>query len=412
MSEVTDRRGADAASAADAPDGPEAAETVTLVRRSRWGRLYQGETSIDFYGRRKWGLLLSGVLLVVTVVSLFARGLNLGIDFEGGVAWEVPAAQVSDDQIRAVLDDNGIESGNAKLQQLTSDSGTRWRVQVGDQPNTVVQQVQRDLAEAAAVDVSEVSSTSVSASWGRSITEKAVRALVIFLVLVALYISWKFEWRMAIAAIAAMVHDVLISVGVYSLFGFEVTPATVVAFLTILGFSLYDTIVVFDKMIENGARFAGTRAPYADVMNVSMNQVLMRSLNTSLAAVLPVLSLLVIGSGVMGAVTLREFALALLVGLLIGSYSSIFIAVPLLVMFKEAEPRFKNLKAQHATGAELERLVLGGSPEGHRREVARRRKSLGADADAEREGEVVVTASTTPEAVLTHPPRPRKKKRR
>lgn len=412
MSEVTDRRGADAASAADAPGSGETVVPVTRVRRSRWGRLYQGETSIDFYGRRKWGLLLSGVLLVVTVVSLFARGLNLGIDFEGGVAWEVPAAQVSDDRIRAVLDDNGIESGNAKLQQLTSDSGTRWRVQVGDQPNTVVQQVQRDLAEAAAVDVSEVSSTSVSASWGRSITEKAVRALVIFLVLVALYISWKFEWRMAIAAIAAMVHDVLISVGVYSLFGFEVTPATVVAFLTILGFSLYDTIVVFDKMIENGARFAGTRAPYADVMNVSMNQVLMRSLNTSLAAVLPVLSLLVIGSGVMGAVTLREFALALLVGLLIGSYSSIFIAVPLLVMFKEAEPRFKNLKAQHATGAELERLVLGGSPEGHRREVARRRQSLGADADAEREGEVVVTASTSPESVLTHPPRPRKKKRR
>jgi preprotein translocase subunit SecF len=145
-----------------------------------------------------------------------------------------------------------------------------------------------------------------------------------------LFISWRFEWRMALASIAAMIHDVLISVGVYSVLRFEVTPATVVAFLTILGFSLYDTIVVFDKVRENSTRFATARAPYADTINVSMNQVLMRSLNTSLAAVLPVLSLLIIGSGILGAVALREFALALLVGLLTGSYSSIFIAAPLL----------------------------------------------------------------------------------
>jgi preprotein translocase subunit SecF len=160
---------------------------------------------------------------------------------------------------------------------------------------------------------------------------------------------------------------------------------------------------------ENTERYAGARAPYADTMNVSMNQVLMRSLNTSLAAVLPVLSLLVIGSGIMGAVALREFALALLVGLVTGSYSSIFIASPILTMFKEAEPRFKTMRAQHATGMELERLVLGGSPEGHRREVARARRQASATGA---EGEVVIAAATTPEAVLTHPPRPRKKKRR
>lgn len=404
MSDVTtNQRAADAVDAGGTP-------AATHVRRNLWGRLYHGETAIDFYGRRNWGLIVSGILILVTIGSLFTRGLNLGIDFEGGVAWEVPAAQITDDQVRTILEDNGVDAGDAKIQQLTSDSGSRWRVQVGDQPNEVVQTVQQALADAAAVDISEVSSTSVSSSWGRSITEKAIRALVIFLVLVALYISWKFEWRMALSAILAMVHDVLISVGVYSVFGFEVTPATVVAFLTILGFSLYDTIVVFDKVNENGERFAGARAPYADTMNVSMNQVLMRSLNTSLAAVLPVLSLLVIGSGVMGAVALREFALALLVGLLTGSYSSIFIASPLLTMFKEAEPRFKNLKSQHATGVELERLVLGGSPEGHRREVARRRQAAGDSAT--REGDVIVTASTTPESVLTHPPRPRKKKRR
>ena len=186
------------------------------------------------------------------------------------------------------------------------------------------------------------------------------------------------------------------------------TPATVVAFLTILGFSLYDTIVVFDRVNENTVRYAGARAPYADTMNVSMNQVLMRSINTSLAAVLPVLSLLVVGSGIMGAVALREFALALLVGLITGSYSSIFIAAPLLTMFKERDPRFKSLRDAHATGSELERLVLGGSPEGHRRELARARRVASSSGDTD----VIVTASSTPQSVLTHPPRPRKKKRR
>ena len=404
MSDLTTR----AADAADAVTAP----APLAVRRGLWGRLYHGETAIDFYGRRWWALIAAAVLILATVVSLVAQGLNLGIDFQGGVAWEVPAAQLSEDQVRQIVADEGVDVSAAKVQQLTSDSGSRWRVQVGDQAPETVQAVQQSLATAASVDVSEVSSTSVSSSWGRSITEKAIRALLIFFVLVAIYISWKFEWRMALAAILAMVHDVVLSVGLYSVFGFEVTPATVVAFLTILGFSLYDTIVVFDKVNENTERFAGARSPYADTLNVSMNQVLMRSLNTSVAAVLPVLSLLVIGSGVMGAVALREFALALLVGLAIGSYSSIFIATPLLALFKEAEPRYKNLKAQHATGLELERLVLGGSPEGHRREMARRRKTAGVDDAADKSGEVIVREATTPEAVLTHPPRPRKKKRR
>jgi preprotein translocase subunit SecF len=378
------------------------------VRRSVWGRLYQGETSIDFHGRRWWGIVVSAVLIVVTIISLIFNGLNLGIDFEGGVAWEVPSANITEDQVRTILDDNGIDSSNTKIRTLTTDSGQRLNIQVGDYPPDVVQAVQTDLAESAGVDVAEVSSTSVSSSWGRSITEKAVRALVIFLVLVALFISWRFEWRMALASIAAMLHDVLISVGVYSVFGFEVTPATVVAFLTILGFSLYDTIVVFDKVKENTQRYIGARASVGDIINVSMNQVLMRSLNTSAAAVLPVLSLLVIGSGVMGAVALREFSLALLVGLITGSYSSIYIATPLLGMLKEREPRYRSMRGQHATGVELERLVHGGSPEGHRRETARARKV------SSESGDLIVanTAPATPESVLTHPPRPRKKKRR
>jgi preprotein translocase subunit SecF len=224
------------------------------------------------------------------------------------------------------------------------------------------------------------------------------------------FISWRFEWRMAISSIAAMVHDVLISVGVYSLLGFEVTPATVVAFLTILGFSLYDTIVVFDKVRENTVRFQAARAPYGDIINVSMNQVLMRSLNTSLAAVLPVLSLLIIGAGIMGAVVLREFALALLVGLLTGSYSSVFIASPLLAILHERESRYRSLRGSHATGADLERLVLGGSPGGHKRESARTRRTA---AETITPGGIAAPAApATPQSVLTHPPRPRKKKRR
>ncbi|MEY4229676.1 MAG: putative protein-export rane protein SecF [Actinomycetota bacterium] len=392
-------------------DRPSAAATL-MARRNVWGRLYHGETSIDFYGRRRIGLFASALLIVVTVVSLVAQGLNLGIDFKGGVAWEVPATtSITYDDIRQILDDNGIDGQSAKLRTLSPVGSTESRinVQVADQSPETVQIVQAALATQAGVDVNDVSTTSVSSSWGRSITEKAIRALVIFLVLVALFISWRFEWRMALAAIVAMVHDVLISVGVYSVFRFEVTPATVVAFLTILGFSLYDTIVVFDKVNENTERFAGSRAPFADISNVSMNQVLMRSLNTSVAAVLPVFSLLVIGSGLMGAVALREFALALLVGLLTGSYSSIFIAAPVLAILKDREPKYRALRGDHATGAELERLVIGGSPDGHRREIARARRAA---ADSGAEADTIILAPITPEAVLSHPPRPRKKKRR
>jgi preprotein translocase subunit SecF len=209
---------------------------------------------------------------------------------------------------------------------------------------------------------------------------------------------------MAIAAIFAMLHDVLISVGIYSIIGFEVTPATVVAFLTILGFSLYDTIVVFDKVKDNIEKFAVSRTSMADITNVSMNQVLMRSLNTSLAAVLPVLSLLVLGSGVFGAIALREFAIALLVGLITGSYSSIYIASPLLSIFKQRESRYKNLKGVHATGAELAHMVISGGATGAK---SIRRQSSDSD-DAVQTSQVSPSSTT----LLTHPPRPRKKRRR
>ena len=377
----------------------------------RWRRLYNGETTIDFSGRRWWGFGLSIALLVITVGSLFIQGLNLGIDFKGGVAWEAPATKdLTIDSAREVLEANKVESANAKIQTLGSGDGERIRIQVGEQVATVRDAVQSDLAEKSGVETVDVSVSDVSSSWGRSITEKAVRALLVFFLLVSLYIAWRFEWKMAVAAIAAMAHDVVVSVGAYSLLGFEVTPATVIAFLTILGFSLYDTIVVFDKVKDNADRFAAQRVSYADITNVSMNQVLMRSLNTSLAAVLPVLSLLVLGAGVFGAVALQEFALALFVGLLTGAYSSIFIATPLLTIMKEREPKYRTLVGQMSLGNEMAQLATTGAPVSRRSSRAAARAE--GDGVAREEAELVGTAAQRAAAVLSHPPRPRKKRRR
>jgi len=386
------------------PGGDSALTEQGTKRRSVWGRLYHGETSIDFYGRRWIGLGFSLVMLLISVGSLIGSGLNLSLEFKGGVAWTVPSETLTEEAARTILDDQGLKGSSATVREFVNESDNlrTLEVQLGEQPDTIRRQVQQAFAVEVGVPTESVSTQAVSSTWGKSITEKALRALVVFLVLVASFIAWRMEWRMAMAAIVAMLHDVLLSVGIYSLFGFVVTPATVVAFLTILGFSLYDTIVVFDKVQENQKRYSTARLPYADIMNVSMNQVLMRSLNTSIAAILPVLSLLVLGSGILGAVTLREFALALLVGLITGSYSSIFVASPLVAIAKEREARFKGLRGSHATGAELERLVHGGTPGGRREQ---RRAAHG-------ESTAVAGAPVSAEALLTHTPRPRKKKRR
>ena len=388
--------------ATDVHDTTTTVPSLARQRRGLFGRLYHGETSIDFFGKRWWGFVFSIVLLLVSVGALVGRGLNLSLDFTGGVVWSVASETLTEEDARAVLDDNGLEGNRAKVTQLTSEAGRFVEVQVSDQPDSVRQTIQEAFAAKAEVAVDDVSTTSVSSTWGRSITEKAVTALVVFLLLVSAFIWWRLEGRMATAAITAMLHDVLLSVGIYALLGFEFTPATLVAFLTILGYSLYDTIVVFDKVQENQLRYSGNRIPYADIVNISMNQVLMRSLNTTISSLLPIISLLVLGSGFLGAVSLREFALALLIGMVTGSYSSIFVASPLVAVLKQREPRFRSLVGQHAVGTELERLVLGGSPS-----LRRERRAAGA-------AEVVHVASTplTPEAALTHTPRPRKKKRR
>lgn len=367
-------------------------------------RLFRGETTINFYGRRNIGFVASGLLILVTIGSLFVQGLNLGMDFKGGVAFEVPVkGGITVDKARKVLEDNKVESGNAKLQVLSSDSGQRIRIQTDELKPGVATKVQSALAKASKNTVNDVSVSEVSSTWGRSVTTKAIKALLVFLLAVSLYIRFKFkQWNMATAAISAVVHDVAISIGVYSVFGLEVTPATVVAFLTILGFSLYDTIVVFDKVIENMDRFKGSRVSYGDIVNVSMNQVLMRSLNTSIAALLPVMSLLILGSGVFGAVALREFALALLVGLATGAYSSIFIATPLLGILKERGAEYAPMRGQISTGAEMAHVMATGAPLSRR---ARAAESSSTDVSA-------IAPVPAVEAILSHPPRPRKKSRK
>ncbi len=385
-------------------------DSMVTERRNLWGRLYHGETRMDFMGRKWIGVGISAVLLLITIGSLIGQRLNLGLDFEGGVQWEVPSQNLTEDQVRDIVTTAGADASDIKIVTVSASGIDRMRIQVGEQTLEVRQTVIDQLAVAAGVDVSEVSSTSVTSSWGREITDKAIRALVVFVILVSAFIAWRFEWRMALGAIAAMLHDVLISVGVYSVLQLEVTPSTVIAFLTILGFSLYDTIVVYDKIDENTARFSGARLPYDDIINVSMNQVFMRSLNTNIAAVLPVLSLLVVGSGIMGAIALREFALALFVGLMTGSYSSIFIAAPVLATLKDRTPKWKVLRSvPRARGVDLERLVLGGSPAARRDALRNRAGTPGA---TETSVAAVLRAPKTTDALLSHPPRPRKKTRR
>jgi preprotein translocase subunit SecF len=256
----------------------------------------------------------------------------------------------------------------------------------------------------------------VGPSFGRSVANKARTALIVFLVVISAYISLRFEWKMALAAMGAVVHDILVTVGVYSLSRFEVSPATVVAFLTILGYSLYDTIVVFDTVEENTKGLSASgRMSYAETVNLSMNQVLMRSLNTSLVAILPILSVLVIGAFVLGATTLKDFGLALLIGLLTGAYSSIFVASPILALLKEREPRYAAIRQRLATKG-----AAGSGPPltpAAAAAMAGATPAAGEGGDGERVGARAATSGRARPAPAARsgnrpPPRPRKKGKR
>ena len=275
-------------------------------------RLYRGELSYDFVGRRRLLYTISAALLGLSLVGLFGRGLNLGIEFRGGAEFQVAAASGTVEQARAAVSSLNIE--NPIVTKLGN--GT-LRIQTRDLTTEETSAVVTKLATTFSLPEGEVRVQIVGPSWGSDITSKAVQALIWFLALVALFLAVAFEWRMAIAALVALAHDVIITVGIYALTGFEVTPATVIGVLTILGFSLYDTVVVFDKVKENTRNIEKqSRYTYPEAANLALNQTLVRSINTSVVALLPVAAILIIGAGLLGGGTLRDLSLALFVGML------------------------------------------------------------------------------------------------
>ena len=287
------------------------------------GKLYRGEVSVEFVARRRLWYAISGLILVIAVVALFGRGLNFSVDFKGGSLFRFSAPHASIAQVRNVVTSSGGGSQNVIVQQVGSGSRATWLVQTGKLPYSqsakVAAAISHDLG------VRQVSPTFVGPTWGSQISQKALQALIAFLVVIVIYLSIAFEWKMAVAALIALAHDIVITIGVYALAGFDVSPATVIGLLTILGYSLYDTVVVFDKVRENTAGLLGSsRSTYSQAANLALNQTLVRSINTSLIALLPVAGIL-------------------FVGMLSGTYSSIFIAPPVLAQLKEREPQFKAL---------------------------------------------------------------------
>ena len=379
-------------------------------------RIHHGENVIDFPRMWRPAIILSGLLLLVGTISIVTRGFNWSIDFEGGTQWEVRAPEVSVSEARDFLRPFG--QGDAKIQVV---DGEVLRIQSELKEPSRAAEIGRELEALGTVEAVN----SVGPTWGEEITDKAIRALIIFTVLVSAYISWRLEWRMALASMIAMAHDVLLSIAVYSILGLLVSPATVISFLTILGYSLYDTVIVFDKARELTARPGiANRYAYTDIMNLSLNQVITRSIGTTLVAVLPVFTLYVVGSIALGASTLQEFSLALLVGLVTGTYSSVFVASPIVAYLKEREPRHREVRLRLAqrggvdTGTVMldarEIGGLGAAVAGRR--PARAKAPSGAatpaagKASTATASDMGATGRSTASGAI--PPRPRKKKRR
>lgn len=308
-------------------------------------RLYRGEASYDFVGRRRVWYIVSTVFLTLSIGTLAVAGLNLGIEFKGGAQYTVTVANAGTSDVTTAR--KAVESAGTTASSVTIVGDDKIRVQTPSLTPEESTKVTNSLATAFETDQSKVTSQLVGPTWGAEVSQNAARALVVFLVLVALFLSFYFEWPMALAGLTALVHDVLITVGVYALVGFEVTPATVIGFLTILGYSLYDTVVVFDKVRENTAGIlSGSRMSYREAANLALNQTLVRSINTSIVALLPVLSILLVGVIKLGPGTLNDLALSLFIGMLVGTYSSIFIATPILVQIKERNPAVQSQAAR------------------------------------------------------------------
>ncbi|HUD76228.1 MAG TPA: protein translocase subunit SecF [Streptosporangiaceae bacterium] len=328
--------------------------------RSIPGRLYRGEVSIDFVSRKKLWYIISGCILLVSILALLLRGLNYSVDFKGGSQWTVPAtAQVTQTKLEQIVTNGGGVSASATEVRPFDGSKAFWQVQAGQLPTTKALAIGDQIAADFKLPNASVPVTTVGASWGSQVTDKAVEALIAFLIVIVIYLSIAFEWRMAAAAFVALAHDIVITIGVYALTGFQVSPATVIGLLTILGYSLYDTVVVFDKVRENTAPILGTRkSTYSEAANLALNQTLVRSINTSLTALLPVAAILVVGTLLLGNGELKDLSLVLFVGMLSGTYSSICIATPVLADLKEREPQYKQLAKQVALRASGGRAAL------------------------------------------------------
>jgi preprotein translocase subunit SecF len=319
---------------------------------SRLGNaLYEGDVSIDFVGRKWLWYTISGIIVVLAVGGLYFKGLDFGIEFKGGVEYtvSVPAnqnTQANADKIRTAVADTGLPAASSPI--VTTSGQDAIRVQTEEMSSDETAQVTKAIAGAVNVDAAkDISASEVGASWGEQVAKRALTGLVVFLILVVLFI-WAYfrEWKMSVAAIVALAHDIVITVGVYALSGFEVTPATVTGLLTILGFSLYDTVVVFDKVRENTRNLSKGRRTYSELANLAINQTLVRSVNTSIVALLPVGALLYVGVATLGSGALKDLSLSLFVGMAAGAYSSIFIATPLAVQLKSGEKEITQQDAR------------------------------------------------------------------
>ncbi|WP_431041256.1 protein translocase subunit SecF [Streptomyces sp. P1-3] len=315
-------------------------------------RLYRGEVGYDFVGKRKIWYGISILITITAIVGLAVRGLNMGIEFSGGAVFNTPKTSMSVSEAKETAE-SAAGGHTAVVQKLGSG---KLRIQISDLDTKEAVPVQEKIADKLGVPVGKVDTQLVGPSWGEEIASKAWKGLAIFMVLVVIYLAMAFEWRMALAALIALIHDLTITVGVYALVGFEVTPGTVIGLLTILGYSLYDTVVVFDGLKEASKDLTKqSRYTYSEIANRSLNSTLVRSINTTVVALLPVGALLFIGGGLLGAGMLNDISLALFVGLAAGAYSSIFIATPLVADFKERDPEMKALakrvRAKRASAA-------------------------------------------------------------
>ena len=333
-------------------------------------RLYRGETNIQFIGSRNRWYLASLLLLVICFGSFIFRGFNYGIEFAGGtqLTFVAKSSSLTPDKVNTAFTDIGYPAADAP-QEVGSGATRQIVVKTASLNATQQDDLKTKITQALGEAPSSVQS--VSSSWGHDITVKAVEGLIVFLIVVSIYISLRFEWRMAVGGILALLHDLVLAAGVYSIVGFEVTPSTVVGLLTILGFSLYDTVVVYDKVSENSRNLlAGSRMTYSEAANLAVNQTLMRSINTSLIGLLPVAGLLFVGAGLLGVGTIKDLALILFVGIASGAYSSLFLATPIVVDLTERQPQYKALtkrvEAKRASAAAKGEPVLAGSREARR----------------------------------------------